>query len=246
MTDGYTFLDGWPEARLMVPDGLGVSLVWVDGSNAHHLADEDSDLDIRMTAMPDRTGLLTQVEHPTLRHPEDDVVLYGVNHLFRMMRAGNPNLLTLADPPGDCIQYSDPWGDMILRIAPRLILSTNLIRPLRGYAYGQHRGAARETGRKRDKMRMRSLWAWRVGRELCETGEPHVRRDTDRSELLAIRHGDYDPDGYERTWERDRIAFEIAAANPRLAQPLSDPEYHGLILPILEEWTRTLVVPARA
>lgn len=61
-----------------------------------------------------------------------------------------------------------------------------------------------------------------------------------QEELLAIRHGDFDPKQYDLKLLGAKSRFEEAAEHTRLPQPVSDTELQDMVLPIIHEYTERL------
>ena len=121
------------------------------------------------------------------------------------------------------------------------MFTRKLISSFAGYAIQQKHLAERSGDAKRDKALMHSLRVWRMGAELLETGEVHVRRDTDGMELKAIRLGEYDPHWYETAWGEARTRFHEAEEHSTLPQPVTDTEYRELSEPLMLDWMRYLL-----
>lgn len=230
----------WLDSLNLLPSE-GCALMWIGGSHAYGLADKDSDVDVRAVAFPTLTQVALMEDWGERHMPDADTVLRSARKTLAMMRNGNPNLIELYGLPDDCMIHVDEWGSRLLDVGRRLMFTRKLISSFAGYATQQKHLSEHCDGTKRDKALMHSLRAWRMGAELLETGEVHVRRDVDGMELKAIRLGEYDPDWYETAWTAACTRFREAEEHSTLPAPVSDVEYRSLVEPLMLDWMRHLL-----
>lgn len=233
-------VDRWLSSLNLLPSE-GCALMWVGGSHAYGLAGEDSDVDVRAVAFPTLDQLAMMEDWGERHMPDADTVLRSARKTLAMMRNGNPNLIELYGLPDDCMIHVDEWGSRLLDVGRRHMFTRKLISSFAGYATQQKHLSEHCDGTKRDKALMHSLRVWRMGAELLETGEVHVRRDVDGMELKAIRLGEYDPDWYETAWTAACTRFREAEEHSTLPAPVSDVEYRSLVEPLMLDWMRHLL-----
>lgn len=238
--DVISDVNRWLSSLNLLPSE-GCALMWVGGSHAYGLAGEDSDVDVRAVAFPSLPQLALMEDWGERHMPDADAVLRSARKTLMMMRNGNPNLIELYGLPDDCMIYVDEWGSRLLEVGRQLMFTRKAASSFAGYAIQQKHLAERSEGAKRDKALMHSLRVWRMGAELLETGEVHVRRDRDGMELKAIRLGEYDPHWYETAWAEACTRFHEAEEHSTLPQPGTDAEYRELVEPLMLDWMRHLL-----
>lgn len=230
----------WLSSLNLLPSE-GCALMWIGGSRAYGLDGPDSDVDIRAVAFPTLAQLALMEDWGECHMPDADTVLRSARKTLLMMRNGNPNLIELYGLPDDCMMHMDEWGERLLDVGRRLMLTRKVVSSFAGYAIQQKHLAERSEGAKRNKTLMHSLRVWRMGAEFLETGRVRVRRDRDGMELKAIRLGEYDRDWYETAWTEARTRFHEAEEHTMLPRPVTDAEYRSLVEPLMLDWTRHLL-----
>ena len=233
-------VDRWLSSLNLLPSE-GCALMWIGGSHAYGLAATDSDVDLRAVAFPALTQVALMEDWGERHMPDADAVLRSARKTLLMMRNGNPNLIELYGLPDECMLHADEWGHRLLEVGRQLMFTRRIASSFAGYAIQQKHLAERSEGAKRDKALMHSLRVWRMGAELLETGEVHVRRDVDGMELKAIRLGEYDPDWYETAWAEARTRFHEAEEHSTLPQPVTDAKYRKLVEPLMSDWIKRLL-----
>lgn len=211
------------------------ALVWVTGSAAYGLADAGSDRDLRAIIMPsvdDYVHCRRCKEH-TRVDGDVDLQTYGLHHYCDMLLSNGPNAIELAGLPARHVVRTTPVGDLILDAAPKLV-SQKAMAGLEGYAVQQWeryvKYAAMGEGRTACKALMHAIRVLRMAAELWETGELRLARDTDRDELLEVRHGAAGMGERLRLEALVRLDETKAGPTPLPAEP--DPT---LVEPVLEQ-----------
>ena len=221
------------------------ALIWVGGSHAYGIADEHSDVDVRAATMPTMRQILSLHDYGEKHMPDSDMVVRSYLKVARMLRDANPNMVELANLPIDCILHCDDYGFRLLQLAQKLAVNTKCKSTFSGYAYQQTMLAERREHEgnmsKAYKAMVHALRVYRMGAVLLESGEVQVSRvGIDQEELLAIRHGDFDPEQYDLKLLDAKSRFEEAAEHTRLPQPVSDTELQDMVLPIVHEYAKCL------
>lgn len=221
------------------------ALIWVGGSHAYGIADERSDVDVRATSMPTLRQFLTLHDYGEKHMSGSDMVVRSYLKVVRMLRDANPNMVELVNLPVNCILHCDDYGFRLLQLARKLAVNRKCISTFSGYAYQQTVRAERQKRAgdmcKAHKAMAHALRVYRMGTVLLESGGVQVSRaGIDQEELLAIRHGDFDPKQYDLKLLHAKSRFEEAAEHTRLSQPVSDTELQDMVLPIIREYTKRL------
>lgn len=239
----------WLDSQPDLPDAdkpeNRCALIWIGGSHAYGIADEHSDVDVRAATMPTMRQILLLHDYGERHMPDSDMVVRSYLKVARMLRDANPNMVELVNLPIDCILHCDDYGFRLLQLAQKLAVNTKCKSTFSGYAYQQTMLAERREHegnmRKAYKAMAHALRVYRMGAVLLESGEVQVSRaGIDQEELLAIRHGDFDPKQYDLKLLHAKSRFEEAAEHTRLPQPVSDTELQDMVLPIIREYTKRL------
>lgn len=182
------------------------------GSHAYGTNTPDSDLDIRGFCIPPKEYFLgynnkfEQFQHQNDTH---DIVIYDIRKFFKLAADCNPNIIEiLFTDPKDHIVVTQV-GKKVLKHR-ELFLSAKAFYTFGGFAFQQLQKIKTKqaaTGAFDTKDAMHLVRLMRVGKELLETGEVHVKRIYDHEELLAIRQG---------KWTYDEVISWASRANNEL------------------------------
>ena len=240
----------WLESQTILPKADKpedrCALIWIGGSHAYGLADENSDMDVRAASMPTLRQFLTLHDYGEKHMPDSDMVVRSYLKVARMLRDANPNMVELVNLPVDCILHCDDYGFRLLQLAQRIAVNRKCVSTFAGYAYQQTMLAERKKRagdmRKAHKALAHALRVYRMGAVLLESGDVQVNRTgIDREELLAIRHGDFDPEQYEAELQEAKNRFEEAAEHSTLPQPVGDVELQDMVMPIMREYAKRIL-----
>ena len=240
----------WLESQTILPKADKpedrCALIWIGGSHAYGLADENSDMDVRAASMPTLRQFLTLHDYGEKHMPDSDMVVRSYLKVARMLRDANPNMVELVNLPVDCILHCDDYGFRLLQLAQRIAVNRKCVSTFAGYAYQQTMLAERKKRagdmRKAHKALAHALRVYRMGAVLLESGDVQVNRTgIDREELLSIRHGDFDPEQYEAKLQEAKNRFEEAAEHSTLPQPVGDVELQDMVMPIMREYAKRIL-----
>lgn len=240
----------WLESQTILPKADKpedrCALIWIGGSHAYGLADENSDMDVRAASMPTLRQFLTLHDYGEKHMPDSDMVVRSYLKVARMLRDANPNMVELVNLPVDCILHCDDYGFRLLQLAQRIAVNRKCVSTFAGYAYQQTMLAERKKRagdmRKAHKALAHALRVYRMGAVLLESGDVQVNRTgIDREELLSIRHGDFDPEQYEAELQEAKNRFEEAAEHSTLPQPVGDVELQDMVMPIMREYAKRIL-----
>lgn len=236
-------LDELPEATTPLDR---CSLVWIGGSHAYGIDVEESDVDVRIMAMPTMSQLLLQADYGERHMPDSDLAVRSFIKVAGMLCNANPNMVELVNLPVECVLHCDEYGFRLLQLASKLALSTKCASTFAGYATQQIALAERREREgdlpRMHKARAHALRVLRMGATLLESGEVRVsRKGIDADELLSIRRGLYERGEYEALLENARHDFLRAESVTCLPEPVSVKEFRELVLPILREYAGHLL-----
>lgn len=196
---------------LGVPPASTVVGAFIVGSHAHGTAippdepfgTDDTDL---MTIVAPPTDLMLGIdpwEHATGWVGDQDVVVYSLQKLLRLLAKSNPNVLLLLNLPVDCVLEATPVWDALVAERERFLTqeawpafagyARSQLRKMDGSAFRGYMGAKRkaivaEVGYD-TKNAAHLLRLLRMACELFETGTLVVRRP-DANDLRAIKRGE--------------------------------------------------------
>lgn len=240
----------WLDSQTVLPKADSpedrCALIWIGGSHAYGLADENSDVDVRAASMPTLRQFLTLHDYGEKHMSDSDMVVRSYLKVARMLRDANPNMVELVNLPVYCILHCDDYGFRLLQLAQKIAVSRKCVSTFSGYAYQQTMLAERKKRageiRKSYKALAHALRVYRMGAVLLESGEVQVNRTgIDREELLTIRHGDFDMKQYEVKLQEAKTRFEEAAEHTTLPQPVSDTELQDMVMPIIHEYAKHML-----
>lgn len=182
------------------------------GSHAYGTNTPDSDLDLRGFCIPPKEYFLGyNNKFEQFQHVDEnlDVVIYDIRKFFKLAADCNPNIIE--------VLFTDPKDHVVVtQVAKKvlkhreLFLSSKAFYTFGGFAFQQLQKIKKthaESGVYDFKDAMHLVRLMRVGKELLETGEVHVKRVHDREELLAIRQG---------KWTYDEVIHWASMANNEL------------------------------
>lgn len=133
-----------------------VLAAWVGGSHSHGLADEHSDLDLRLIIQPSREDVLLGEADWTRSGHEPDVTVMTPLAVLKRLLAGAPNLLEALTLPKSCIL----WDTGLLGDLSRIAAGLTTCRTVDG-ALGNARSNLHqlESGRDFEERKRRKLMA---------------------------------------------------------------------------------------
>jgi predicted nucleotidyltransferase len=169
-----------PERKVLFPQEYG----WING----------------FEATPDNFEQL-QKHHIQVEDREYDVVVYNIAKYFRLVAAGNPNMIDSLFVPKRCITFQNEIGELV-RENRQLFLSKKCWHTFKGYAYSQMnklKTKKPEPGSKRDELVRKYgydvKFAYHLVRLLNEVEQIMTEGDLDlernREQLKAIRRGEW-------------------------------------------------------
>ena len=191
------------------------------GSKAFGLSNESSDDDYRGIFLPPAKVHWSMYELPQqleFNDGQDDEVYWELEKFLKLALKANPNILETLWTP--IVLQADPVA-MKLREIRTAFLSKHLYKTYSGYALSQFRrmrNSFQKTGKFKHKHAMHLIRLLHSGTEALRTGEIMIDVSEFRSELLAIRNGQYSfvqVEAKAKELERD---FEAAFEQTKLPE----------------------------
>jgi len=173
----------------------------LSGSHAYGTNTEGSDLDYRGVRIPSAEYLLGLHDFETYVDGERDETIYSLRKFVTLALRNNPSILDVLFVDEDKIIFANRFGRE-LRALAKDFLSKKVYMTYGGYAKDQlekmvRRGGKGTHGVRADRIlefgmdtknALHLIRLLRMGCEILETGEVHVRRP-DAAELLEIKEG---------------------------------------------------------
>jgi len=191
------------------------------GSKAFGLSNEDSDDDIRGIFLPPANlhwSLFDLPQQIEFNDGQTDEVFWELEKFLRLALKANPNILeTLWSP---IVLETSPIATK-LRDIRTAFLSKHLFKTYSGYALSQFRrmrNSFQKTGRFKHKHAMHLIRLLRSGTHALQSGEIMIDVSEFRSELLAIRNGQYSFEEVEAKAKELEREFEVAFDKTRLPE----------------------------
>lgn len=221
------------------------------GSIAHGTyrpnSDENSidDIDLVAVTMPSLKSLLTVSQHNSglgenlmtgtdIKHNEWDIVQYTLQHLFSLLKQGNPNVLSMLWTNAHVFE-SAYWHKV--KENRQLFASQNIYKAFISYAsaqgqrmtrteHGGYMGAKRKALVEKHgydtKNASHLIRLLRMGSEMLVTGEMSVdRSNIDAELLLAIKNGAYSLTDFMLIAEHEFAAIESALEHSVLPEQVN-------------------------
>lgn len=99
----------WIDAN--IPAGSQLIYVYIAGSYAHGLFNENSDIDMRAVIIEPAENILKQYEQPVIRNADIDCTIYSLKKHFEMILKGGQVSMESLRMPHECILLKEPIID---------------------------------------------------------------------------------------------------------------------------------------